>query len=394
MDFLFDYLGFLARAATIVVAIVIVIGAIASAGHRRAHRPHKPRGHIEVTPLNDVLRDMRHVLEHALTPHSVYRKQMKAEKAAAKAEEKARLRALKRERKRPATEVEVADGGGEPAEAAPDDDAKPAAEQAQSEQAQSEQAQVEKARRRVFVLDFNGDPAASGVDGLRHEVTAVLAAASNEDEVVVRLHSAGGMVQGYGLGASQLARIRTRGVNLVVAVDRVAASGGYMMAAVANTILAAPFALVGSIGVVAQVPNINRLLKKHDVDVELHTAGRYKRTLTVFGENTEEARAKFLEELNDIHAMFQEYVGEFRPGLDLEAVSTGEAWAGQRALDRALVDRLVTSDEYLAGACDEADVFEVRWVLPQTPIERAMERFSDGAAKVMERLVGAFSRWG
>lgn len=382
MDFLFDYLGFLARAATIVVAIVIVIGAIASAGHRRAHRPHRPRGHIEVTPLNDVLRDMRHVLEHALTPHSVYRKQMKAEKAAAKAEEKARRKALKRERKQASTEVQVAEAAGEAAEA-PAEDGEPTQEQAQDAK-----------RRRVFVLDFNGDPAASGVDGLRQEVTAVLAAASKEDEVVVRLHSAGGMVQGYGLGASQLARFRTRGVNLVVAVDRVAASGGYMMAAVANTILAAPFALVGSIGVVAQVPNINRLLKKHDVDVELHTAGRYKRTLTVFGENTEEARAKFLEELNDIHAMFQEYVGEFRPGLDLEAVSTGEAWAGQRALDRALVDRLVTSDEYLAGACDEADVFEVRWVLPQTPLERAMERFSDGAAKMMERLVGTFNRWG
>ena len=390
MEFLFDYLGFLAKVATIVVAIVVVIGAIASAGHRRAQRQHKPRGHIEVTPLNDVLRDMRHVLEHALTPHAEYRKRMKAEKAAAKAEEKARLKAWKRERKRlpaPAeasaeTKAEVA--AEATAEALPAEVAKPAEGQAQGD----------KPRRRIFVIDFDGDPAASGVDGLRHEVTAVLAAAGNEDEVVVRLQSAGGMVQGYGLGASQLARFRTSGVNLVVAVDKVAASGGYMMAAVANTILAAPFALVGSIGVVAQLPNINRLLKKHDVDVELHTAGRYKRTLTVFGENTEEARAKFLEELNDIHAMFQEFVGEFRPGLDLEAVSTGEAWAGQRALDRALVDRLVTSDEYLAGACDEADVFEVRWVLPQTPIERAMERFSDATDKVVERLMGAFSRWG
>ena len=377
MEFLFDYLGFLAKVATIVVAIVVVIGAIANAGHRRAHRQHKPRGHIEVTPLNEVLRDMRHVLEHALTPPAVYRKRMKAEKAAAKAEEKARLKALKRERKRPRAAAK------DTAEAAPAQSPEPAQGQAQDDK-----------RRRIFVLDFDGDPAASGVDGLRHEITAVLAAADSEDEVLVRLHSAGGMVQGYGLGASQLARFRTGGVNLVVAVDRVAASGGYMMAAVANTILAAPFALVGSIGVVAQVPNVNRLLKKHDVDVELHTAGRYKRTLTVFGENTEEARAKFLEELNDIHAMFQEFVGEYRPGLDLEAVSTGEAWAGQRALDRALVDRLVTSDEYLAGACDEADVFEVRWVLPQTPIERAMERFSDGTAKVVERLTGVFGRWG
>ena len=382
MDFLFDYLGFLARVATIVAAIVIVIGAIASAGHRRSHRQQRPRGHIEVTPLNDVLRDMRHVLEHALTPHAEYRKHIKAEKAAAKAEEKARRRALKNAQRNPPAEVEVAaEGAGE---AASQEGAKPAGEQAQDD----------KRRRRIFVLDFDGDPAASGVESLRHEVTAVLAAAGNKDEVVVRLHSAGGMVQGYGLGASQLARFRSCGLNLVVAVDRVAASGGYMMAAVANTILAAPFALVGSIGVVAQVPNVNRLLKKHDVDVELHTAGRYKRTLTVFGENTEEARAKFLEELNDIHAMFQEFVGEFRPTLDLEAVSTGEAWAGQRALERALVDRLLTSDEYLAGACDEADVFEVRWVLPKTPLERAMERFSDGTAKVVERLMGAFSRWG
>ena len=276
MEFLFDYLGFLAKVATIVAAIVVVIGAIASAGHRRAHRQHKPRGHIEVTPLNDVLRDMRHVLEHALTPHAEYRKRMKAERAAAKAEEKARLKALKRERKRPPAAVEAP--AESTTEALPAETAKPAEGQAQDD----------KRRRRVFVLDFDGDPAASGVDGLRHEVTAVLAAAGSEDEVVVRLQSAGGMVQGYGLGASQLARFRTSGVNLVVAVDRVAASGGYMMAAVANTILAAPFALVGSIGVVAQVPNVNRLLKKHDVDVELHTAGRYKRTLTVFGENTEE----------------------------------------------------------------------------------------------------------
>ena len=194
---------------------------------------------------------MRHVLEHALTPHAEYRKRMKAERAAAKAEEKARLKALKRERKRPPAPVEAPAEGT--AATLPAETVKPAEGQAQGDK-----------RRRIFVIDFDGDPAASGVDGLRHEVTAVLAAAGSEDEVVVRLHSAGGMVQGYGLGASQLARFRTRGLNLVVAVDRVAASGGYMMAAVANTILAAPFALVGSIGVVAQVPNVNRLLKKHD----------------------------------------------------------------------------------------------------------------------------------
>ena len=169
------------------------------------------------------------------------------------------------------------------------------------------------------------------------------------------------MVHGYGLAASQLARVRSHGVKLTVAVDKVAASGGYLMAAVADRILAAPFAVLGSIGVVAQIPNVHRLLKKHDVDVEVLTAGRHKRTLDMLGENTEQGRAKFREELEDVHVLFQEYVGRWRPSLDLDAVATGEAWYGQRALERALVDELITSDEYLARACEDADVFEVSW---------------------------------
>lgn len=343
MEFLLDYLGFLARTATLVVAFIVVAGFLASLGARRHRRP--PKGHIEVTRVNETLRDMRRAVEQAMSPPGEHRKRLKAEAKQEKREGR------RRGRRR--------------------DDTPDAAR-----------------RRRVFVLDFEGDIAATRVDGLRREITAVLGTGASEDEVVVRLKSEGGMVHGYGLAASQLARIRDRGMNLTVAVDRIAASGGYLMAVVANTILAAPFALVGSIGVMAQVPNVNRLLKKHDVDVELHTAGRYKRTLTVFGENTDEGREKFVEELNDIHVLFQEFVGRFRPDVDLDAVATGEAWVGQRALDRSLVDRLVTSDEYLAAACDDADVYEVRWTQPQTPVEKLMEQFGGGVDRVMDRLSG------
>ena len=180
----------------------------------------------------------------------------------------------------------------------------------------------------------------------------------------------------------QLQRIRDAGVTLTAAVDKVAASGGYLMAAVAEKILAAPFALVGSIGVIAQIPNVHRLLKKHDVDVELHTAGQYKRTLTMFGENTEEGRRKFQEELEDVHALFQEFVRDNRPDLDMATVSTGESWYGRRAVDLRLVDELLTSDEYMVRACDDANVVEVKWVAHRKPLDRLISELTG----VVERL--------
>jgi serine protease SohB len=242
------------------------------------------------------------------------------------------------------------------------------------------------ARARVFVLHFEGDVQASKVDHLRTEVTAVLTLAEPTDEVVVCLESPGGAVHGYGLAASQLDRIRQQGIPLVVAVDKVAASGGYLMAAVADRILAAPFAVIGSIGVLAQIPNVHRLLKKHDVDVELLTAGKYKRTLTVLGENTDEGREKFVEELEDIHALFQEYVGSRRPSLDMEEVATGEVWYGDRALAKHLIDELCTSDEYLARSCDEREVFEVRWVEHKKPIERLMAQAEVSLGRLVDRI--------
>lgn len=331
MEVLFDYLGFLAKTATIVVAFLIVMSAIAGAAAQRSMRP-PPMGHIQVVRINELLHDMRRAIEEAAMPRSLVKKQRKQD---AKARKKR---------------------SGEP-------------------------------RRRVFVLNFDGDLTASAVDSLRREISAVLATAGEDDEVVVRVDSAGGMVHGYGLGASQLARIRSSGIKLTVAVDKIAASGGYLMASVADRILAAPFAVVGSIGVLAQIPNVHRLLKKHDVDVEILTAGRHKRTLDFLGENTDEGREKLREELHDVHGLFQDFVATYRPSLDLEAVSTGEAWYGQRALDRSLVDELATSDEYLIAASAEADVFEVSWVQPKRPIERLVGQASLGVGRIVEKLV-------
>ena len=239
----------------------------------------------------------------------------------------------------------------------------------------------------MFVIDFEGDLQASKIDHLRTEITAVLTLAETTDEVVVRVESPGGVVHGYGLAASQLSRIKEHGIALVVTVDKVAASGGYLMAAVADRILAAPFAIIGSIGVIAQIPNVHRLLKKHDVDVEVLTAGRYKRTLTLLGENTEEGRQKFVEELEDIHALFQEFVSANRPDLDMDRVATGEAWYGQRAIDLQLVDEISTSDEYLSKACEDADVFEMRWVENQKPLDRLLARVESGVKNTLHRVM-------
>lgn len=215
-------------------------------------------------------------------------------------------------------------------------------------------------KKRVYVLDFAGDIRASHVENLREEVTAVLTIArSGTDEVVVRLESPGGMAHAYGLAATQLMRLRNAGLTLTVCVDKVAASGGYMMACTAHRILAAPFAVIGSIGVVAQIPNFNRLLKKHDVDFQEVTAGEFKRTLTMFGEITEKGRRKFQEEIEDVHHLFKLFVKENRPILDLERVATGEHWFGRRALELNLVDDLISSDDYLFQQRDSARIFKV-----------------------------------
>jgi serine protease SohB len=236
-------------------------------------------------------------------------------------------------------------------------------------------------RKRIFVLDFKGDIRASATASLREEVSAILAAAKDDDQVLVRLENAGGTVHEHGLAASQLVRIKARGLRLLVSVDKVAASGGYLMACVADEILAAPFAIIGSVGVIAQLPNFHRLLEDKGIDFEQITAGRYKRTLTLFGENTEEGREKLKQELEDVHGLFKEQIAEHRPAVDLERVATGEHWYGIKALELALIDRIATSDDFLLDAGRSHDLYSVRYKRRRSFPERIMA----GAESLLSR---------
>lgn len=233
---------------------------------------------------------------------------------------------------------------------------------------------------KLFVLDFKGDIKATEVASLREEITALLTVATDTDQVLVRVESAGGTVHGYGLAASQLKRIRDRNIHLTAAVDKVAASGGYMMACVADHIIAAPFAIIGSVGVLGQLPNFHRLLKKHDIDFEQVSAGEYKRTLTLFGENTDEDRERFKQEIEETHELFKEFVAENRSQVDIDKIATGQHWYGKRALDLKLVDELRTSDDYLGQATSSMDAYEIRYVRKKPLIEKLFSvgiRFTD-----------------
>ena len=213
----------------------------------------------------------------------------------------------------------------------------------------------------IYLLDFKGDLRASALTALREEIGAILQVARAGDAVFLRLESGGGLVNHYGLGAAQLLRLRGAQLPLTVMVDTVAASGGYLMAAAADRIVASPFALIGSIGVIAQVPNFHRWLQARNIDWEQFTAGKFKRTVTLFGENTEAGRAKLREELEDIHALFRAFVQGRRAQLDMEKVATGEAWLGSKALELGLVDELATSDEVIRNACQRSRVLHVSY---------------------------------
>ncbi|MCE9679553.1 protease SohB [Shewanella sp. AS1] len=307
MEFLYEYGLFFAKAITIVVSIAaVVIIILASAVKQKADK-----GELKLTNVSEDLKTLKHDLKHEL----LTKKQFKAYEKSLKAEEKAQKK------------------------------------------------QEETKTPRVFVIDFKGSIDASEVASLREEISAILAIAESDDEVIVNVESGGGMVHGYGLAASQLDRIRSANIPLTICVDKVAASGGYMMACVANKIYAAPFAIVGSIGVVAQIPNFNRLLKKHDIDYEQHTAGDFKRTLTLFGENTDEGREKFQQELEETHVLFKAFIAKYRPELDIAKVATGEHWYGQQAIDLGLVDALSTSDDVVMKLAQDKTVIKVHYQL-------------------------------
>ncbi len=312
-EFLAEYGLFLLKVATIVAAIVVVIAAGAAAGRRASHET------LEVDDLNKKYRKLGDALLSAVSSKDERRKAARERKKEEKAEAKS------------------------PSQ-----------------------------RPRSFVVDFKGDLKASAVSSLREEVNAILDVARDEDEVIVRLENHGGLVHEHGLAASQLARIRDRDIPLVVCVDKVAASGGYLMACVASRIFAAPFAILGSIGVLAQIPNFNRLLDEHGVDFEQITAGKYKRTVTMFGKNTEEDRAKLKEELEDVHALFKDAVQRYRSNLDLDKVATGEHWYGTRALELGLADELKTSDELLKARAADRDMYKVAYKIKKPLQKRVM----------------------
>ncbi len=326
VELLAEYAGFLAKTVTLVIAILVVLVAFAvlrGKGRKRG-------GQLDVHKLNDFYKALHERLEQSVLDKEQLKAARKVEAKAAKVAKKA--------------------GAHKP---------------------------------RVFVLDFDGDIRASATEHLRHEVTALLSLATAKDEVVLRLESGGGMVHSYGLASSQLARIRQAGIPLTVCVDKVAASGGYMMACIGEKIICAPFAILGSIGVVAQLPNVHRLLKKHEIDFEVLTAGEYKRTLTIFGENTEKGREKFQEDLEITHELFKNFVARYRPQLAIDEVATGEIWLGQAALGKQLVDELKTSDEYLAERAKLADVFQLHYAQKKS----LQERVGLAASVAVDRLL-------
>ncbi len=325
--FLADYGLFLLKTLTLVAAIVVVIGTAAAANKRGGG------DELVVEHLNKKYRKIADALRRVILPKAELKQYLKDSKKKDKEADKA--------------------------------DAKP----------------------RTFVIEFKGDLKASAVPSLREEISAVLEVAGDSDDVVVVLDNHGGVVHEHGLAASQLVRLRERDIPLTVCVDKVAASGGYLMACVANRVVAAPFAILGSIGVLAQIPNFNRLLDDKGVDFEQVTAGKYKRTVTMFGKNTDEDRAKLKEELEDVHTLFKDAVARYRPELDMDKVATGEHWYGTRALELGLADEIATSDELLARASGERELYKVTWKIKE-PLQKRLMHSVDGA---LQRL--SASRW-
>jgi len=308
-EFLFSYGLFIAKIITGLIALVFAIAIVSGS------RKKEEASSLKVTSLNDKYRELKDTVTQSILDKKEYKALLKEREKSAKKEKKS--------------------------------------------------SRVSAVRPKLFVLDFEGDIRASEVETMRDEITAVLSVAEPQDEVFMKLDNSGGVVHEHGLAASQLQRIKDAKLNFTVSVDKVAASGGYMMACVADKIIAAPFAIVGSIGVLAQLPNFNRLLDKVGVDWEQHTAGEYKRTVTMFGENSEKEREKLKLELQETHDLFRDFVSDNRAKLDIDKVSTGEHWYGKQALELNLVDELLTSDEYLIKALEEFDIYEVSMEVKQ-----------------------------
>ena len=339
-EFLFEYGLFALKALTIVFFVIIGLAFFASIFSSK----QKERESIEIEKINDHFESLQDALESEILPKAEYKKLCKDRKKQAKKDKKAQ----KKQSKGTSTTEEI--------------------------------------KNRLFVLTFDGDMNASEVENLRESITALLTIAKPEDEVLLLLESPGGIVHNYGLAASQLDRIKEKNINLTVAVDLVAASGGYMMACIANKIIAAPFAVVGSIGVLAQVPNFNRLLSKLDIDIEHHTAGKHKSTLTMLGKNTEDAREKFREELEDTHVLFKDFVKSHRPQIDIEKIATGEHWYGSTAVHLNLVDEIKTSDDYLLEKAKDTDIYQITYEIRESFRERISTMLYDSCTGLLSKI--------
>ena len=339
-DIFVGYGVFILEVITLLLVVAAVVAMIIAMKQKKAHL----HGELVITDLSKEFEENSKILSNFHLSEEELKEAEKAEKKA----EKAKAKALKAQRKK--------------------------GEDTESERKPS-----------LYVLHFKGDISASETAALREEISAIVQVAKPNDEVLLCLESPGGVVHGYGLAASQLMRLKQHNIKLTVAVDKVAASGGYMMACVADKIVSAPFAIIGSIGVVAQIPNIHRLLKKHDVDVDVMTAGEYKRTVTMLGENTEKGKQKFQQELEETHQLFKQFVSQNRPHLDVEQVATGEHWFGQQEFNLNLVDEIMTSDDLLLQAMKEKQLIGVKYVVKKSLLQKVGKQAEESADNIALR---------
>lgn len=323
LEIFLEYGLFLLKVITVLISVIVLISFVAA-----SKKSNTSEG-LEIENLNEKYKGLSDSLNKAVMEKDEWKKKQKSEKTIAKKNKKKKTR-----------------------------------------------------KPKAYILDFIGDIKASAVPSLREEVTAILDIAKRNDQIVIRLDNHGGVVHEHGLAASQLARIRQKKIHLTVVVDKVAASGGYLMASVANKIYAAPFAILGSIGVIAQLPNFNRLLDNYGVDFEQITAGQYKRNVTMFGKNTDEDREKLKDQLEEIHELFKSSVNEYRPQLDLERVATGEHWYGSKALELGLIDEIKTSDELLIEMAKKYEIFSVKLKIKKPLKKRLLSNIDSLLEKV------------
>ena len=329
ITFFTEYGMFLAKLVTVIAIILIAVWILARMVARAKAIDHE---NLKVKKLNDKYQKMSLALKSAALPRKAFKKELSELKLKKKLEQKS---------------------------------------------------PIDSKKKRIYVIEFIGDIKARSASSLRECITAILTTTEPKDEVVLVLESPGGTIHGYGFAASQLLRIRKKNIKLTIAVDKVAASGGYMMACVADRIIAAPFAIIGSIGVIGQMPNFNRLLKNLDIDYEQITAGEYKRTLSIFGENTDTGRRKAQQNIDEAHQLFKDFVTTNRPQVDIDQIATGEHWYGTRALELNLVDELCTSDDYLVNSAENADLF----LINHERHKPFMEKISSGFASAISRLI-------